>query len=238
MPPADPSAVKAAYSSGKPALGVGAGNTPVYLEKTADLNTAVVDIIVSKTFDNGTICASEQTAVIDDEVFDSVLEKFAELGAHICSEKETRLLEHTVIDPDTGFMQPMAVGQKATDIARFAGISVEPSTRLLIAEIRGVGREHPLSVEKLFPVLSVYRAKSSDEALRLCVDVNQAGESGIPQSFLAQRGSHPEVRRGHECRPDHRELPRYVRSSRWRVQRSGTHFLVRLWHWWRQQHHR
>ncbi len=172
------SAVKAAYSSGKPALGVGPGNTPVYLEKTADLNTAVVDIIVSKTFDNGTICASEQTAVIDDEVFDSVLEKFAELGAHICSEKETRLLEHTVIDPDTGFMQPMAVGQKATDIARFAGISVEPSTRLLIAEIRGVGREHPLSVEKLFPVLSVYRAKSSDEALRLCVDVNQAGGVG------------------------------------------------------------
>ena len=88
-----PGAVKAAYSSGKPALGVGAGNTPVYLEKTADLNTAVVDIIVSKTFDNGTICASEQTVVIDDEIYDKTLKKFAELGAHICDEKETRLLE-------------------------------------------------------------------------------------------------------------------------------------------------
>jgi acetaldehyde dehydrogenase/alcohol dehydrogenase len=104
-----PGAVKAAYSSGKPALGVGAGNTPVYLEKTADLNTAVVDIIVSKTFDNGTICASEQTVVIDDEIYDPVLKKFADLGAHICSEKETELLGRTVIDPKTGFMQGMAV---------------------------------------------------------------------------------------------------------------------------------
>ena len=85
-------AVKAAYSSGKPALGVGPGNTPVYLEKTADLGMAVVDIITSKTFDNGTICASEQTVVIDDEIYDLVLKKFADLGAHICNEQETALL--------------------------------------------------------------------------------------------------------------------------------------------------
>ena len=173
-----PGMVKAAYSSGKPALGVGPGNTPVYLEKTADLNTAVVDIIVSKTFDNGTICASEQTVVIDDEIYDSVLKKFADLGAHICNEKETELLERTVIDPETGFMQPVAVGQKATDIARFIGLSVKPDTKLLIAPIQGVGREHPLSVEKLFPVLAVYRAKSVNEALRVCVEVNHAGGLG------------------------------------------------------------
>jgi acetaldehyde dehydrogenase/alcohol dehydrogenase len=173
-----PSAVKAAYSSGKPALGVGPGNTPVYLEKTADLETAVVDIITSKTFDNGTICASEQTVVIDDEIYDLVLKNFADLGAHICNEKETKLLGRTVIDPETGFMQPMAVGQKATDIARMIGLSVKPNTKLLIAPIRGVGREHPLSVEKLFPVLAVYRAKSVDEALKVCVDVNHAGGLG------------------------------------------------------------
>ena len=173
-----PGAVKAAYSSGKPALGVGPGNTPVYLEKTADLNTAVTDIILSKTFDNGTICASEQTAVIDDEIYDVVLKKFAELGTHICNEKETELLARTVIDPETGFMQPMAVGQKASDIARLAGLSVKPDTKLLIAPIQGVGREHPLSVEKLFPVLAVYRAKSVDEALKVCVDVNHAGGLG------------------------------------------------------------
>lgn len=173
-----PSAVKAAYSSGKPALGVGAGNTPVYLEKSADLKSAVVDIIVSKTFDNGTICASEQTVVIDDEIYDHTLKVFGELGAHICSEEEVKLLERTVIDPQTGFMQPMAVGQKATNIARFVGLSVKPKTKLLIAPIQGVGRGHPLSVEKLFPVLSVYRAKSVDEALRTCMDVIHAGGLG------------------------------------------------------------
>jgi acetaldehyde dehydrogenase/alcohol dehydrogenase len=173
-----PSAVKAAYSSGKPALGVGAGNTPVYLEKTADVNMAVVDIITSKTFDNGTICASEQTVVIDTEIYDSVLKKFAELGAHICNEAETGLLSRTVIDPSTGFMQPMAVGQRAVDIARAVGLSVAPKTKLLIAPISGVGREHPLSVEKLFPVLAVYRAKSAEEALRVCESVNRLGGVG------------------------------------------------------------
>jgi acetaldehyde dehydrogenase/alcohol dehydrogenase len=171
-------AVKAAYSSGKPALGVGPGNTPVYLEKTADLKTSIVDIIISKTFDNGTICASEQTLVIDDEIYEFTLKKFSELGAHVCNQEETRRLEHAVIDPQTGCMQAMAVGQKAIDIARFAGISVEPDTKLLIAPIQGVGREHPLSVEKLFPVLAVYRAKSVDEALKVCVDVNHAGGLG------------------------------------------------------------
>ena len=173
-----PSAVKAAYSSGKPALGVGPGNTPVYLEKTADIDMAVVDIITSKTFDNGTICASEQTVVIDDDIYDIVLKKFEDLGAHVCNEKETKLLCRTVIDPETGFMQPMAVGQRATDIARMVGLKVKPSTKLLIAPIQGVGREHPLSVEKLFPLLSVYRAKSVDEALKVCVDVNHAGGLG------------------------------------------------------------
>ena len=172
------SMVKAAYSSGKPALGVGPGNTPVYLEETADLEMAVVDIITSKTFDNGTICASEQTVVIDDAIYDRVLKKFAELGAHICSKQETDLLGRTVIDPETGFMRAMAIGQKATDIARTIGLSVKPDTKLLIAPIQGVGREHPLSVEKLFPVLAVYRAKSLDEALKVCVDVNHAGGIG------------------------------------------------------------
>ena len=173
-----PGSVKAAYSSGKPALGVGPGNTPVYLEKTADLDMAVVDIITSKTFDNGTICASEQTVVIDDEVYDAALKKFADLGAHICNEQETALLSRTVIDPATGFMQPMVVGQKATAIARAIGLSVKPKTKLLVAPIQGVGREHPLSSEKLCPVLAVYRAKSADEALRVCVEVNHAGGLG------------------------------------------------------------
>ncbi len=173
-----PGAVKAAYSSGKPALGVGAGNTPVYLEKTADVDVAVVDIITSKTFDNGTICASEQTVVIDDEIYDRVLQKFADLGAHICSDEETRRLERGVIDPETGVMRPMAVGQKATDIARAIGLRVPAGTKLLLAPIRGVGPKNPLSVEKLCPILAVYRAHSAAEALRVCVDVNHLGGLG------------------------------------------------------------
>ena len=173
-----PGAVKAAYSSGKPALGVGPGNTPVYLEKSASLDMAVVDIIISKTFDNGTICASEQTLVIDDAIYDLTLKKFAELGAHICTEEETELLARSLVDRGTGCMQPIAVGQKASDIARVVGLAVEPNTKLLVAPIQGVGPQHPLSVEKLCPVLSVFRAKSTDEALRVCVDVNHAGGLG------------------------------------------------------------
>jgi acetaldehyde dehydrogenase/alcohol dehydrogenase len=173
-----PGAVKAAYSSGKPALGVGPGNTPVYLEKSADLDMAVVDIITSKTFDNGTICASEQTVVIDGEIYESVLRKFAELGAHICDERETEILSRAMIDPENGFVRAIAIGQKATDIARVCGLKVRPETKLLITPIQGVGREHPLSVEKLCPVLSVYRAGSVDEALRVCLDVNYAGGIG------------------------------------------------------------
>jgi acetaldehyde dehydrogenase/alcohol dehydrogenase len=171
-------AVKAAYSSGKPALGVGPGNTPVYLEKTADVSMAVVDIIVSKTFDNGTICASEQTVVIDDEIYDTTLKKFADLGAHISSGQEAEVLGRALVDRQTGCLQPIAVGQKATDIARVAGLAVKANTKLLIAPIHGVGPEHPLSVEKLCPVLAVYRAKSADEALRVCVDINHAGGLG------------------------------------------------------------
>jgi acetaldehyde dehydrogenase/alcohol dehydrogenase len=171
-------AVKAAYSSGKPALGVGPGNTPVYLEKSADIDMAVVDIITSKTFDNGTICASEQTVVIDDEIYDRVLLKFAELGAHICSARETEILSRMLVDLQTGYAQPMAVGQKAVDIARVAGLQVAPETKLLIAPIQGVGREHPLSVEKLFPVLAVYCARSVEEALKVAIDVNHAGGRG------------------------------------------------------------
>src|SRR6185437_544811 len=144
-------AVKAAYSSGKPALGVGPGNTAVYLEKTADLEMAVVDIITSKTFDNGTICASEQTVVIDDAIYEPVLARFRDLGAHLCTEQETRILERGVIDPENAMLRPMAIGQKAADIARAVGLRVPGDTKLLLAPIAGVGPDEPLSVEKLCP---------------------------------------------------------------------------------------
>ena len=173
-----PSAVKAAYSSGKPALGVGPGNTPVYVHKTADLDMAIVDIITSKTFDNGTICSSEQTVVIDSDIYDRVLKKFEELGAYLCNQHETELLGRALINPQSGFLQPIAVGQKAADIARAAGLSVPKDTKLLLAPLEGVGPGYPLSVEKLCPVLTVYRANTVEEALKVCVDVNHAGGLG------------------------------------------------------------
>ena len=119
-----PGAVKAAYSSGKPALGVGPGNTPVYLEKTADLNMAVVDIITSKTFDNGTICASEQTVVIDDEIYDLGPEEIRRPGrAHLQRKRNQTAGAHGHRSAKPASCSRMAVGQKATDIARMVGTS-------------------------------------------------------------------------------------------------------------------
>jgi acetaldehyde dehydrogenase/alcohol dehydrogenase len=173
-----PGAVKAAYSSGKPALGVGPGNTPVYLEKTADLDMAVVDIITSKTFDNGTICASEQTVVIDDEIYDLVLKKFA-TWARTSAMRKRRAAGTDGDRPRNRLScSPWRSARRPPTSPARAVLRVKPDTKLLIAPIQGVGREYPLSVEKLFPVLAVYRTKSVDEALKVCVDVNHAGGLG------------------------------------------------------------
>jgi acetaldehyde dehydrogenase/alcohol dehydrogenase len=179
------SLVKAAYSTGKPALGVGAGNTPCYLHKSADIDMAVVDIIVSKTFDNGTVCASEQTIAIDREIYDEVIEKFAGLGAHIASDDEVRRLERTVIHQETGMMHPLAVGQSAQDIARQCGIEMSPQARLIIAPLKGVGPGHPLSVEKLFPVLGVIPVNSEEDAINVCLDISYSGGLGHTASIFA-----------------------------------------------------
>jgi len=179
------SLVKAAYSTGKPALGVGAGNTPCYLHKSADIDMAVVDVIVSKTFDNGTVCASEQTIAIDEAIYDDVIDKFAKLGAHIANEEEVAALERTVIHQETGMMHPLAVGQSAQTIAKRCGIEVSPSTRLIIAPLKGVGNGHPLSVEKLFPVLGVLPVKSVDDAINVCLDISYNGGLGHTASIFA-----------------------------------------------------
>ena len=173
-----PNMVKAAYSSGKPALGVGAGNTPVYLEKTADIDMAVVDIITSKTFDNGTICASEQTIVIDDEIYDVVLRKFAELRlAHLHRERSGASWPHRHRSSDR---LHAADGGGAESHGHREVHWPEGKAEHQAADCahRGVGAAYPLSVEKLFPVLAVYRAKSVNEALKVCVDVNHAGGLG------------------------------------------------------------
>lgn len=170
--------VKAAYSSGKPALGVGPGNVPVYIEKSADIRMAVNDIIMSKTFDNGMICASEQAVVVDEEIADAVMKRFKEQGAYILSNAEVKKVQAIAIDEKRGGMSPAVVGQSAHKIAELAGITVPENTKLLIAPLKGVGPQTPLSREKLSPILGFYTAKTSEEAIDTCVELVRFGGLG------------------------------------------------------------
>lgn len=170
--------VKAAYSSGKPALGVGPGNVPVYIEKSANIQMAVNDIILSKTFDNGTICASEQSVVVDQEIADKVLARFIQQGAYVLTPDEAKKVEVLAIDGKKGVMSSAVVGQAATKIAELAGIAVPPDTKLLIALLEGVGPGTPLSREKLSPILGFYVANSTEEGIRLCDSIVHFGGMG------------------------------------------------------------
>ena len=147
--------VRAAYSSGKPAFGVGPGNVPVCVERSADIPKAVQDILTSKCFDNGTICASEQAVVCDAPVEQAVREQFRLQGAHFLSAAEADQLGKVVATPQRS-LNPAIVGKSVEVIAKMAGLNVPPGTRCLIADVAGVGREHPLSMEKLSPILAFY----------------------------------------------------------------------------------
>lgn len=160
--------VRAAYSSGKPAIGVGPGNVPVYLEKTANVNMAVNDIILSKTFDNGTICASEQAVVVDAEIADAVIARFTAQGAYFLKPDEAKEVQRIAIDEAKGTMSSAVVGQPAAKIAELAGFTVPEGTKLLIARLSKVGPEEPLSREKLSPILGFYIANTTEEAIDIC----------------------------------------------------------------------
>ncbi|HKG45895.1 MAG TPA: aldehyde dehydrogenase family protein [Pyrinomonadaceae bacterium] len=147
--------VRAAYSSGKPAFGVGPGNVPVCVERSADIPKAVQDILTGKCFDNGTICASEQAVVCDAPVEQAVREQFRLQGAHFLSAAEADQLGKVVATPQRS-LNPAIVGKSVEVIAKMAGLNVPPGTRCLIADVAGVGREHPLSMEKLSPILAFY----------------------------------------------------------------------------------
>ncbi len=159
-----PGMVKAAYSSGKPAIGVGAGNTPVIIDHSADLKMAVSSILMSKTFDNGVICASEQSIIIAGEVYDDVMGEFERRGAHILSDKEKSKLQEILVGKD-GHINSQIVGQPATDIAKMAGIKVPSDTKVLLAVCTEIGDAEPYSMEKLSPVLAIYKASSFSDAL-------------------------------------------------------------------------
>ena len=175
--------VKSAYSTGKPALGVGPGNTPAYITREAKIKRAVNDLFLSKTFDNGMICASEQAIIVDNEVFNEVKDEFLAHNAYIVSSKsELAKLEATVMLPDGHAVNPKIVGFSAKHIAELAGIKVPAETKLLIAEIAGVGPDYPLSREKLSPVLAMIKANSTEEGLDLCeamLDLGGLGHTAV-----------------------------------------------------------
>ncbi len=158
-----PGMVKAAYSSGKPALGVGAGNTPAIIDDTADIRLAVNSIIHSKTFDNGMICASEQSVLVLENIYDAVKDEFASRGCYFLDEAETEKVRKTIII--NGALNAKIVGQKASKIAELAGVSVPAGTKILIGEVESVELSEEFAHEKLSPVLAMYKVKSFDEAL-------------------------------------------------------------------------
>jgi acetaldehyde dehydrogenase/alcohol dehydrogenase len=158
-----PGMVKAAYSSGKPALGVGAGNTPVIIDDTADIQLAVNSIIHSKTFDNGMICASEQSVIVMDKIYKEVKAEFKKRGCYFLNPEETEKVRKTIII--NGALNAKIVGQKAANIAALAGVTVPESTKILIGEVESVDIKEEFAHEKLSPVLAMYKAKTFDEAI-------------------------------------------------------------------------
>ena len=170
--------VKSAYSTGKPALGVGPGNVPSYIEKTAKIKRAVNDLILSKTFDNGMICASEQAVIVDKEVYDEVKAEFAAHNVYFVKPNEISKLEAVVMNEAKTAVNPKIVGHHAREIAAWAGIEVPSDTKMLIVELEGVGPDYPLSREKLSPVLAMVKANSTEHGFELCEGMLNLGGLG------------------------------------------------------------
>jgi acetaldehyde dehydrogenase (acetylating) len=169
--------VRAAYSSGKPAFGVGPGNVPVFIERSADVPKAVQDILTGKCFDNGTICASEQAVVVDAPIEAAVREQFKLQGAYFLSQSEADQLAKIVATPQRS-LNPGIVGKSVEKIASMAGISVPPGTRCLMAEVGGVGRDFPLSMEKLSPILAFYVEDGLERGAARCNEILHYGGMG------------------------------------------------------------
>ncbi|MFK9094795.1 aldehyde dehydrogenase family protein [Bacillus salipaludis] len=169
--------VRAAYSSGKPAYGVGPGNVPCYIEKSANVAKSAAMIIDSKSFDNGTICATEQALVVDRNIQQMVIRELKKNGAYMLNAEEKALLEK-VITLTPGHLNPAIVGQSAIKIAEMAGVHVPADTRVLIAEEKRIGKDVPFSIEKLSPIFALYTAESYEEAKEYCLELLNLGGRG------------------------------------------------------------
>ncbi len=176
-----PAMVRSAYSSGKPALGVGAGNTPAIIDSSADIKLAVSSIIHSKTFDNGMICASEQSVIVMSDVYEAVKAEFAYRGCYILNEEETEKVRKTIII--NGALNAKIVGQKAHTIAKLAGFEVPESTKILIGEVESTDISEEFAHEKLSPVLAMYRAKDFDDAVKKAEKLVEDGGYGHTSSL-------------------------------------------------------
>ena len=174
-----PGMVTAAYSSGNPALGVGPGNTSAVIDETADIKMAVSSILMSKTFDNGMICASEQSVIVIDSIYEDVKKEFAYRGAHILSDSEMqKLIDFGFIDPARGTAHPKIVGQTAHTIAKLAGFDVPENAKVLLAQRPEVNWEDPFSREKLSPILAMYKAESFEQAAEMAYTLVSKGGAG------------------------------------------------------------
>ncbi|AIW40581.1 MULTISPECIES: bifunctional acetaldehyde-CoA/alcohol dehydrogenase [Paenibacillus] len=170
--------VKAAYSCGKPALGVGPGNVPCFIEKTADIKQAVNDLILSKSFDNGMICASEQAVIIEEPIFEQVKKLMIANGCYFVNKEEAAKLTQGAMNVEKCAVNPAIVGQSAVKIAEMSGITVPAGTKILVAEIEGVGTKFPLSAEKLSPVLACYKVKNAEQGIQRAAEVVEFGGMG------------------------------------------------------------
>jgi len=177
--------VRAAYSAGKPAYGVGPGNAPAYIERTANVKKAVRDVITGKTFDNGVLCSSENSVVVDEAIADEVKREFQAQGGHFLSKAESDSLARQLVTPQR-LPNPMLVGKSAPFIAEKCGISVPADTRVLIAPLEGVGRDYPLSIEKLCPVLSFYVVRDWREGCERCKQILRYGGMGHTMAIHSQ----------------------------------------------------
>jgi acetaldehyde dehydrogenase / alcohol dehydrogenase len=178
--------VKAAYTSGTPAFGVGSGNVPVLIDKTADIPFAVEQITMSKTFDYGTICASEQAIVVEERISSQVMEEFKKQGGYFLSPDEIKAVEKIAVN-EKGAMSVNVVGASAETIARLAGIHVPKDTRLLLAQLDSVGNDAPLSSEILCPILAYYVAVDLEAAFNICVDLNFHGGMGHSAAIYSNK---------------------------------------------------
>jgi acetaldehyde dehydrogenase/alcohol dehydrogenase len=187
-----PGMVRAAYSSGKPALGVGPGNVPAIIDSTANIKMAVSSILMSKTFDNGMICASEQSAIVIKDVYDEFKKEIAYQGGHVLSSSDTIKVGKIILI--NGALNSKIVGQSAYDIAKMAGVTVSKDAKVLIGEVTSCELSEPFAHEKLSPILALYKAKDFNQAMDMADQLIRQGGMGHSSSlFINHETQRPKI---------------------------------------------